>query len=269
MLYCIRLDEMMWRIEEAFLHTNQRAGDNEMDNLQFSVGKRTFSVCKVLPRQQQQQDFWKAKVTCIPPLASKSASVSHKHFVAVIFAKDNFSRLPDAGVKYLGLKNGATHCNYRKAALGWKQKKHCNCVAIEKGDTPNLLFNSHTLPLSPLLFPPSIPFPSHPVHVQVGISPGFPSGPGSVKALAARVESSAGGTSLICSNAKLSSSASSLLNYFPWENSSRAGNCSAEWQAFDLHAAAVWRNNSVTFLWQADNCLLPAYNREVVGLCCR
>lgn len=47
------------------------------------------------------------------------------------------------------------------------------------------------------------------------------------------------------------------------------GNSPAEWQTFDLYAVAGWRNISKTFLWAADNCLLPAYNREFVGLCCR
>lgn len=47
------------------------------------------------------------------------------------------------------------------------------------------------------------------------------------------------------------------------------GNSPAEWQTFDLHAVAGWRNISKTFLWAADNCLLHAYNREFVGLCCR
>lgn len=48
MLYCIRLDEMMSRIEETFLYRNQRTGDNEMDNLQVSVGKKDiFSVQSV------------------------------------------------------------------------------------------------------------------------------------------------------------------------------------------------------------------------------
>lgn len=41
-----------------FSHQKKRAGDNEMDNLQFSVGKkRDSSSVQVLPRQQEHQDF--------------------------------------------------------------------------------------------------------------------------------------------------------------------------------------------------------------------
>lgn len=45
MLRRILLGETMSRMGEPFLHQAQRTGDNEMDNLRFSVGKRDISVC--------------------------------------------------------------------------------------------------------------------------------------------------------------------------------------------------------------------------------
>lgn len=78
----VQLQEMISTMEKPFF-IGSREQKTEMDNLQFSVGKRTFSRCKVLPGQQQRQDFRIAPGTLLysPHLKKKKnqPSVSRIH----------------------------------------------------------------------------------------------------------------------------------------------------------------------------------------------
>lgn len=96
----------------------------------------------------------------------------------------------------------------------------------------------------------------------LGFTQGSPSGPQLAKALAVQVESSAGGTSLICSDARLSFSAL-LTAWLPSLGKQPVGYLVTVIP--ELYAAAIWGNIWAIFLWTADY-ILPLTNNREVGL---
>lgn len=114
MLYWILLDEMTSKMARSFLHKKQRTGDNETDNLQYSVGKKDiFTVQSVtqataapgLSKKLQDPVY----LLLLSPQNQPLLVHLHMHFVALIFGKENFSRLPIASVKYLNLQDSSIH----------------------------------------------------------------------------------------------------------------------------------------------------------------
>lgn len=192
--------------------------------------KGTFQCAKCYPGNSSARTLEKLQepvhLLLFSPQKSASISHTHMHFLAL----RRISHVSLTLVKNTWIYKTTQYIVSLETLPKAENKKAIVLLLpIEKGDAPNLLFNSHILPAltSPypsFLLPPSL-FLLIQFMSRLGIPPGFPSGPGSVKALAVQDESSAGSTSLIRSDAKLSSSASSLLNYFPWENNSQADAC--------------------------------------------